>query len=255
MTTRLPVPPEDGLNVVVGASGAVGQAVVRRLVERGRRVLALARDKEALDALAGELVSVCAVDIGSDDAIGQIADAVDRPVAMALFTAGLPVTGSVEALEPSQLAGVAGLKAAGVARLLRGVRERLVPGSRFLAIAGSLGFEPGPYDAAPGTANAALVNLMRQVAQLYGPRGVVVATIAPGPLDTPRLRAFAEARGAESGRPAAEVLAEYEARTSLRHLPTPDEVAWLIETLLAAEAGILHGSVLSPDAGARRAVF
>lgn len=173
MTTRLPGPPEDGLYVVVGASGAVGQAVVRRLVGQGRQVLALARDKEALDALAGgELVTACAVDIGSDDAIDQIAGAVDRPVALALFTAGLPVSGSVEAMEPSALAGVAGLKAAGVARLLRGVRERLVAGSRFLAIAGLLGFEPGPYDAAPGTANAALVNLMRQIAQLYGPRGV-----------------------------------------------------------------------------------
>lgn len=124
-----------------------------------------------------------------------------------------------------------------------------------MAIAGSLGFEPGPRDAAPGTANAALVNLMRQVSQLLGPRGVVVHTIAPGPLDTPRLHAIAEARAAESGQPVAEVLVRYRDRTGLGYVPTADEVAWLIETLLAPKAAVLHGSVLSPDAGARHAVF
>ena len=61
------------------------------------------------------------------------------------------------------------------------LRDLLGPGSRFMAVAGSLGFEPGPHDAAPGTANAALVNLMRQISRLLGPRGVVVHTIAPGP--------------------------------------------------------------------------
>jgi NAD(P)-dependent dehydrogenase (short-subunit alcohol dehydrogenase family) len=96
---------------------------------------------------------------------------------------------------------------------------------------------------------------MRQVSQLLGPRGVVVHTIAPGPLDTLRLHAIAKARAAESGQPAAEVLSHYRDVTSLGYLPTTDEVAWLIETLLAPEAAVLHGSVLSPDAGARHAVF
>jgi NAD(P)-dependent dehydrogenase (short-subunit alcohol dehydrogenase family) len=251
------------VHVVVGANGAVGRAVLDRLVAGGRRVLAVARDRTALDTLAeqagrGGLVQGCAADLGTDDAVTalrQAIDEIDAPVALALFAAGLPVTGSVERIEPSALAHAAGLKAAGATRLLQAVQPRLVPGSRFVAIAGSLGFEPGPRDAAPGTANAALVNLMRQVALLYGPRGVVVHTIAPGPLDTPRLQAFARVRGAESGRDPDDVLAEYRARTDLGYLPTPDDVAWLVETLLAPQAAILHGSVLSPDAGARHSAF
>jgi NAD(P)-dependent dehydrogenase (short-subunit alcohol dehydrogenase family) len=165
------------------------------------------------------------------------------------------VPGSADTIRPSDLAVAASVKVAGVVRLLHAVRDRLADGSRFVAIAGSLGFEPGPLDAAPGTANAALTNLMRQLSQLYGPRGVTVHTIAPGPLDTPRLRAFAATRAAESGREEAEVLAEYAARTSLGRLPTADEVAWLVETLLATEAAALHGSVLSPDGGAHRGIY
>jgi NAD(P)-dependent dehydrogenase (short-subunit alcohol dehydrogenase family) len=259
---RPPAPPADGVHVVVGATGAVGRAVTARLVAGGRRVLAVARDRGALDALAEEhgahQVDVCAADLGTDDAVPLLARAVeDRgdPVALALFAAGLPVTGSVDLIEPSALALAAGLKAAGTTRLLRAVHGRLVPGSRIVAVAGSLGFEPGPHDAAPGTANAALVNLMRQVAQLYGPRGIVVHTLAPGPLETPRLHAFAQVRATESGRTPAEVFAEYQGRTALGYLPDPDDIAWLVEILLAPQAAMLHGSVLFPDAGVRRAAF
>jgi NAD(P)-dependent dehydrogenase (short-subunit alcohol dehydrogenase family) len=262
VTGRRPEPPEGGLHVVVGATGALGRAVVARLVRRRGRVLAVARDKAALDVLAadtpGGLVTPCAADLGSDDAIGILrhaVEAVDAPVALALFAAGLPVTGSAETIDPAALAHAAGLKAAGVVRMTRACRDRLVPGSRLVAVAGSLGFEPGPLDSAPGTANAALVNLMRQFSQLYGPRSVVVHTLAPGPLDTPRLRAFAEKRAAETGREPADVLADYVARTSLGYLPTADDVAWLVEMLLAPEAAALHGSVLFPDAGVRHAAF
>lgn len=256
MTCRPLAPPADGTHIVVGATGAVGRAVVRRLVGSGRPVLAIARDKHALATLENDLVRACVADLGSDDAIGQISSALaDGPIALALFAAGLPVTGSADAIEPTALAHAAGFKAAAVTRLMHALRDLLGPGSRFMAVAGSLGFEPGPHDAAPGTANAALVNLMRQISRLLGPRGVVVHTIAPGPLDTPRLHAIAEARAAEGGQPVAEVLAGYRDRASLGCLPTADEVAWLVETLLAPEAAILHGSVLSPDAGARHAVF
>lgn len=250
-----PGPPGDGICVVVGATGAVGRAVVRRLNGQNRRVLAVARDGAALEEIAGDSVVPCATDISTDQAVHDIAAAVRGPVALALFAAGLPVTGSAEVIEPSALARAADIKVGGVTRLLRALDDKLVEGSRLVAIAGSLGFEPGPRDAAPGTANAALLNLMRQVAHLYGPRGVVVNTIAPGPLDTPRLHAFCAERARESGRSAGELLAAYTDRTSLGHLPTPDEVAWLITTLLAPEARILHGSVLSPDAGARHAIF
>lgn len=245
------------LAVVVGATGAVGGRVVSRLTGRGLRVVAVARSAEALAGLADRdpLVKPCVADIGDDAAVEAIAAALDGPVRLALFSAGLAVTGSADTIRPSDLAVAASVKVAGVVRLLHAVRDRLTDGSRFVAIAGSLGFEPGPLDAAPGTANAALTNLMRQLSQLYGPRGVTVHTIAPGPLDTPRLRAFAATRAAESGREEAVVLAEYAAKTSLGRLPTADEVAWLVETLLAPEAAALHGSVLSPDGGAHRGIY
>lgn len=242
--------------VVVGASGAMGTAITARLVTGGRTVVAVGRDGGALADLAAEYPGVrpCVADIGTNSSVEAIAAALDGPVRLAVFAAGLPVRGSADTIDPDALGAAVNLKAGGVLRLLRGVRDRLEPGSRFVAIGGSLGLEPGPLDAGPGTANAALFNLMRQISALYGPRGITTHTIAPGPVDTPRLDAIIAAQAAEQGVEPAEVRARYQARTTLGRLPTLDEIAWTVETLLAPEAAALHGGVITVDGGTRHGV-
>lgn len=248
------------VSVVVGATGAVGRAVVERLSAAGHPVLAVGRNAEALTALADEVpnVGTCVTDLAEDAAIDAIGTALaeqDAAVRLAFFTAGLAVSGSVDSVSPSAFADGVNVKVGGTVRLLHAVRDRFAEPATFITVAGSLGFEPGPMDAGPGTVNAALANLMRQVSQLYGPRGVAVHTIAPGPLETRRLHAIAERRAAESGRDAGEVYAEYTAKTSFGRLPTPDDIAWLVETLLAPQAWSLHGSVLTPDGGVRHTIY
>ncbi|NKY65767.1 SDR family oxidoreductase [Gordonia rubripertincta] len=235
----------------------MGTVITDRLVTRGLRVVAVGRDRAALDTLAAtsELIAVCPTDIGDDRAVADIRAAIDGPVQLALFAAGLPVRGSADTIDPHALATAANIKTGGVVRLLHAVRDHFVPGSRFVSIAGSLGIEPGPLDAAPGTANAALLNLMRQISALYGPRGVTAHTIAPGPIDTPRLRAFAARESAETGRPVEEIWDTYVARTSLGRLPTLSEIAWLVDVLLAPEAAVLHGAVLTADGGVRHGIL
>lgn len=244
------------LCVVVGATGAMGTVITERLAGRGHRVVAVARSTDALEQLAAtnDLITPCVADIASDSAIAAITEKLDAPVRLALFAAGLPVRGSADSIAPAAFATAANIKVGGLVRLLHAVRDRLVPGSRFVSIAGSLGLEPGPLDAGPGTANAAVFNLMRQLSALYGPKGVTTHTIAPGPVDTPRLHAFVESEAAETGRPAAEIWDRYRTKTTLGRLPTLDEIAWIVETLLAPEASVLHGSVLNVDAGTRHGV-
>ena len=175
---------------MVGATGSIGAAVVRRLAGRGLPVLAVARSKTDLDALASdcELVSPCPADIGSNEATAIIGAALTGPVRMAVFAAGLPVRGSADTIDPDALAVGSNIKLGGLLRLLHAVRDRLVPGSRFVTFAGSLGLEPRAHEAGPGAVNAGVFNLMRQISLLYGPRGVTTHTLSPGPADTPRLR-------------------------------------------------------------------
>ncbi|RPA06283.1 SDR family NAD(P)-dependent oxidoreductase [Gordonia sp. OPL2] len=249
--------PSQETCVVVGATGAMGSTITERLAGRGYRVVAVARGADDLDKLAtsSDRIVPCVADIASDDAVETIRGRLDGPVRMALFAAGLPVRGSVDSIEPSALALAADIKVSGTVRLLHAVRDHLRVGSSFIAIAGSLGWEPGPLDAGPGTANAALFNLMRQISRLYGPKGVCAHTIAPGPIDTPRLRSLVETQAAETGRDVADVWAGYLAKTSLGRLPTLDEIAWLVDMLLAPEAAVLHGAVVAADGGVRHSII
>ncbi len=264
---RLKAPPEASgeIGVIVGATGTIGRAVIGRLTRRGLPVLAVARGKAGLDELASadELVTPCPADIGSNDAIAAIGSAltglggvggVGGTVRMAVFAAGLPVRGSADTIDPDALAVGSNIKVGGLLRLLHAVRDHLVPGSRFVTFAGSLGLEPRAHEAGPGAVNAAVFNLMRQISLLYGPRGVTTHTLSPGPADTPRLRRIVAAVAAERGAAEEEVWQEYVAQNSLGRLPTAGELAWAVELLLDPEADLLHGSVLYLDAGGHRGI-
>lgn len=65
----------------------------------------------------------------------------------------------------------------------------------------------------------------------------------------------AYASGVTSGKTPEEVFDAYRARTSLGHLPSPEDVAWLVDCLLAPQARLLHGAVIGADAGARHHIL
>lgn len=248
---------EPDLSVVVGATGTVGRAVTERLVERGQRVLGVGRHEADLAALAADVAGVtpCVADIADDGSVDTIRDALDGPVRMVVFAAGLPIAGSVETVVPSDLAVGANIKLGGLLRLVRAVDARLVPGSRIVMFAGTLGLEPKPSSAGPGAINAGVLNLMRQLGDVYGPRGVTTHTVSPGPTESPRLRALVERAAAEKGIGVEEQWASYAAGTSLGRLPTVDQIAWAVTLLLDPEADAMHGGVLHLDAGGQRSIY
>lgn len=251
---------QDGVVVIVGATGSMGTVVVDRLLREQVPVIAVARNVDTLRDFVEQRtgVTACVADIGSNDAIATISAAIaatGKPVRMAVFMAGLPVRGSVDTIDPDLLAVGANIKLGGVARLLHACRDHFVDGSRFVAFAGSLGIEPKGHEAGPGAINAGLFNLMRQISILYGPKGVTTHTISSGPADTPRLRNIVTNVSDERGEPFDVVWSEYEQQNSLGRMPTPEEIAWAVSLLLAPEAGVLHGSVLKVDAGGMKGIF
>ena len=95
-----------------------------------------------------------------------------------------------------------------------------------------------------------------QFADVYGPRGVTVHMIAPGVLDTPRLRRFAAAEADVRGVGIETVLDEYRAHSPLGRMATVNQgFGWAVTQLLATEADALHGATLAIDGGARRGLF
>lgn len=251
-------PPEAA--VVVGATGAVGGAILRRLRIEGLTVVAVARDGGALAGLAAGDPGVvpCAADIAADasqNAIARVVAGLGLGVRMVVQAAGLPPTGPLHSIDAAALGAVVNVKLGGLLRLTHAVDAALGPGARIVAIGGHFGSEPSPDACGAGITNAALANLVRQLADVYGARGITAHLIAPGPLDTGRLRGIATAAAGRRGVGVDDVLAEHRAHSPLNRLTTVGEVAWAVATLLAPEAAALHGATLALDSGARRGLF
>ena len=244
----------EELAVVVGATGAFGNAMVERLAGAGLGVVAVARSADSLAALRERVPGLvaCAADIASDSAIAVIAAAVDRPVRMVVHGPGVTVAGGILTAPTATMVDAVNIKVGGLLRLSRAVDGWLAAGSRIVAIGGHYGFEPTAYAASAGVANAALVNVVRQLSLAYGPRGVTAHLIAPGPADTERLRRVAADRAAQRGITVDAVLAEMLAESSIGRFTTPEQVAWAVSILLAPEADAMTGSSLMLDSGRRR---
>lgn len=240
--------------VVVGATGAFGAVMVERLLARGLGVLAVARRPEALATLAAQQpgLRLCQADIAQDSAIEAIRAAVPGPVRMVVHGPGVAVGGGVLDIDTGAMVDAVNIKVGGLLRLVRAVDGQLQPDSRLVAIGGHYGLEPTAYAAAAGVANAALVNVVRQLSLAYGARGVTAHLIAPGPADTERLRRVAADRAALNHSTVEAVMDAMRAESSHHMFTEPGQVAWAVETLLAPEARAMTGSTLMLDAGRRR---
>lgn len=243
--------------VVVGATGLLGSAILRRLRSAGLAVVAVARDGAALGRLAGADGGVieCPADIGSAGSEEDIRAVVPGPVRLVVQAAGLPPAGPIDAVDPEALGAGVALKVGGLLRLVRAVDDLLGPGSRVVALGGHYGSEPAPYASLAGIANAALANAVRQLAISYGPRAVSVHLIAPGPVDSPRLHRLLAGQAERLGVPMQALLDQRRADSPLGRLISPEEVAWAVGILLDPEADALTGSTLALDMGARKGIF
>lgn len=243
----------NGTIIVAGASGAFGSTIVHRLVRAGHRVLALARTRAGLDEL-GDDVETLAADITSDDCIDGLRSHARGPVLAIVNSVGVPVAGRIAEAPATAIIDAVDIKVNGMLRMIRALDDRLEAGSRLISIGGHYGLEPTHMAATAGLANAAVLNMCRQLAAEYGPRGITAHVIAPGPADTPRLRRVVGARAEARGSDVDTVLTEMRDRSVLGAFTTPEQVAWAVEMLLAPEASALTGSALMLDSGRRHGI-
>lgn len=251
---------EDGGEhvVIVGAGGAIARHIALRVAAAGKHVIGIARSLDSLMMLADEMAAAgrgflpLAADMASDAAIAQIAGALDRPVAMIVHSPGLPVAGGIRQAPTDALVEAYNIKVGGLVRLVRSVEARLRRGSRLVAIGGHYGFEPTAYAATAGVANAALANLVRQLNWAYGPDGITAHLVAPGPVDSDRLRSVATARARSAGSTLEAELGVMAAESAIGAFTTVDQIAWAVANLLAPEADAMAGSTLFLDSGRRR---
>lgn len=224
--------------VVTGAGGGLGSAVVRAAHAHGAHVIAGHRRPMVLP----DGVLPVPVDVTDDDSVNRLAraalDAHGR-IDGWVQAAGVLRTGLLLAAEPAVETEQLDVNLVGAIRCARAalapmVRQR----SGVLLFVSSVAAErPTRGQAVYAATKAALEGLTRGLAVEVGGRGVRVACVRSGPMDTPMLD------GARAVAP------ELAAGVPLRRVASPDEVAEVLCFLLSDRASYVTGSVIPVEGG------
>jgi len=115
--------------------------------------------------------------------------------------------------------------------------------------------EPIPDIALSNTFRISIHGLVKTLAYELGPRGIRVNAVLPGYFLTDRVKTLAEKRSRETGRPAAEVIADMGREVPLGRIGDPRELGGVVAFLLSPLASYVHGASIPVDGGRLRSVF
>jgi NAD(P)-dependent dehydrogenase (short-subunit alcohol dehydrogenase family) len=186
---------EGRVAVVTGASKGIGLAVVRALLDEGARVVATSRNRsEELDSLSGDLRHVPADLMDPRAPADVVAKAVEAfgGLDIVVNNAGGPPPGTTlprfgfislsdddwrEMLEFNLLSAVRLCRAAIPLMVERG-------DGAIVNVSSVHGRQPSAVNVDYGAAKAAMINLTKALAEEFGPQGVRVNGVCPGPVRT-----------------------------------------------------------------------
>lgn len=245
--------------VVTGASKGIGLAVVRSLVAEGASVVAGARSAGAeLTALTRSApVHVVAGDLTTPDGPGRlVAEAVSAyggiDVLVNNIGAVRPRLDGFLALTDADWDWALGTNLMPAVRATRAALPHLLERapSTIVTISSVNAFLPDPGVIDYSAAKAALSNFCKSLSKEFGPHGVRVNTISPGPVETGLwLGDHGVAAVVAGNGDAADVVAQQAAMAATGRFTRPDEVADLVVLLASGRAGNTTGSDLVIDGG------
>ncbi|MHB1614766.1 MAG: SDR family oxidoreductase, partial [Actinomycetes bacterium] len=119
-------------------------------------------------------------------------------------------------------------------------------------VVGNDGLKPSFWEMTAGAANAADLNFASSIADQYGPQGIRVNTVNPGPVDTDRWDGLEKAFARDMGVDQAEARRRAEASIPLGRITQPDEVASLVTFLASDVAASVHGAHILIDGAQRK---
>lgn len=188
--------------VVTGASSGIGEALAAAMAAQGTHVVLVARSVERLKALAARIegaggrATVLPVDLASRGAARKLFEEIQRRellVDTLVNNAGFGFYGPFETEAPTHLAEMLQVNIVALTELTRlFVPSLLERRGQLLNVASTVAFQPSPYMSAYGATKAFVLSLSEALWAEYRGRGLHVATVCPGPVETP----FIDAMGA-----------------------------------------------------------
>ncbi|WP_141015034.1 3-hydroxybutyrate dehydrogenase [Nocardioides sambongensis] len=231
--------------LVTGAASGIGRAVAQRLAADGARVLLLDHDRAGVRAAAEEVGGdPMVVDLTDREAI-RGAGLDRRGIDILVNNAGIQHVAPVEEFDPDAFERIHRLMLIAPFLLARAVLPTMYANGwgRLVHVSSAHGHRASPYKSAYVSAKHGLEGLSKVLALEGAEHGVTSNTVCPGYVRTPlvegQLSDQARTHGITEERVLQEVLL---ARTAVKRLVEPEEVAGLVGMLCGPGTDSISGS-------------
>jgi NAD(P)-dependent dehydrogenase (short-subunit alcohol dehydrogenase family) len=237
---------ENGrIALVTGSTDGIGVAIARTLAAGGAQVIVSGRNAERGEQVVQSILDdagearFAASDLSTGDGVRALAAAAG-PVDILVNNAAMLIAPQPTADVPEDVIDQALATNVKAVILLTGLVAPAMAngGSGAIVNVGSInGLVGMAHSALYSATKAAIHSLTKSWAAEYGPSGVRVNTVAPGPTVTPIMAAHADR------------IQRIVARAPSQRPSTPEQIAAAVAFLVSDDAANIHGATLSLDGG------
>jgi NAD(P)-dependent dehydrogenase (short-subunit alcohol dehydrogenase family) len=239
--------------LITGGGTGLGYAMGLRALELGAELVICGRREQVLADAAAKLaaetggkIETLGCDLRDAAAVEGMLDAIwaDGPLDALVNNAAGNFIARSEELSPRAIDAVLGIVLHGSAYCTTGCGRRWLSAGRrgtVLSIVTTYAWTGSAYVVPSAMAKAGVLAMTRSLAVEWGPRGIRLNAIAPGPFPTP---------GAwERLVPRPELARAFETKNPLRRVGEHGELANLAAFLLSDFSGYINGEVVTIDGG------
>lgn len=238
---------------VAGGSSGINLGIAKRFAREGLKVAILSRKQEKIDAaleeIRGQGAGVEAMGFAADVRDYEAVDTALRQTAELWGSVDALVSGAAgnflapaAALSPNGFKTVVDIDLIGTFNVMRAAYAYVTkPGASIINISAPQSFVPYPLQAHANAAKAGVDQLTRTLAIEWGPEGVRLNAIIPGPIEgTEGMARLAPTE--DSAQNVIDVL-------PIKRMGTVEDVADLAAFLISEQASYITGTVIPVDGG------
>lgn len=250
--------------IVAASSQGIGRATAEAFAAEGCRLAICARDREALSAVAEKIrrqhkVEVLAepFDVTDASAVRDFVGAVIQKFGTADIcvtnAGGPPAKGFLDTTvdEWKRTVDVNFMSTVYFAHAVIPHMQKQKWG-RVITITSITTKQPVADLVYSNAVRAAVVGLVKSLANEFGKDGILVNNVGPGFTATDRLKELARARSAAGGKGEKEIVEAWAAETAVKRLGEPREIADTIVWLASERASYITGQTILVDGGLYR---